>query len=91
SLAVSPRPVGGVFLVEVRVEAPRWMGAQQVTLWSPTGATPLSTDRSGVAVAQIPVTTSWVFVTTQGQTTRDLWVGPQSWAVSGVLWLEGAG
>ena len=91
SLAVSPRPVGGQFLVEARVEAPRWMGVQQLTLWSPAGELPLRTDASGVATTQIPVNTSWVFVTTQGQTTQDLWVGPQSWAVSGVLWLAGAG
>jgi hypothetical protein len=91
SLAVSPRPVGGQFFVEAQVEAPQWMGVQQLMLWSPAGATELTTDAEGLARVQIPVNTSWIFVTTQGRTVRDLWVGAESWAVSGVLWLEWAG
>lgn len=91
SLRVAPAPLGGSLGVELRVEAPPWLGVEELSLWTPAGELPLQPGADGLARTQIPVATAWVFATAKGRPVRDFWVGDQSWAVSGVLWLQNPG
>lgn len=71
-------------VVELQVEAPKWMGIDTVTAWSSTGSTPLVLDEDGGAAFASDA--DWVLVSVEGARSRP-WGGEPAWAVSAPLWL----
>lgn len=86
SLQVSPRPSAAGFELQVRVEAPAWMGIQSVSVWTTFGEQRVALTETQEAHITLPIESTWVLATVAGNPVEP-WEAA-AWAVSAPLWLK---